>query len=398
MAQDLVRCGSSALPGRASNIKGGSRGEDARGRAAAGLPTAEVNAFRRASRGHPAAFRVSSARPVEIRSLDHEWDEEKDRGIELAPDRVGAPRALVAGPRRPGPIRRPGPVRCSPRTDPNRSGATQALTGTGRGTRSVRHKTRTLDVRNACDTRSSSPFGRLPESFNRGEQIMMRRRPGRHTSMRPTVDRLETRTLLSGAGATAGHWRATRMSHSSELGTVQPGQEMGPVNDQAHIGVSTANGENALPAHRVPGAASKEKGGRAGVGDAPRPEFPLLDRLAEFVPDPSNPDGGTWEPVTAGSVGAGNSTSSADNTYVIAHGWMPGYRNWADKQLNKGDAADLLGDLAGTEPCAEGRGAEHAVVVQGQQDGPEEGQLRDQRHRPGGVNPGGRPQSHRARL
>ena len=126
------------------------------------------------------------------------------------------------------------------------------------------------------------------------------------------------------------------MSHSSEVGTVQPGQEMGPVNDQAHIGVSTANGENALPAHRVPGAASKEKGGRAGVGDAPRPEFPLLDRLAEFVPDPSNPDGGTWEPVTAGSVGAGNSTSSADNTYVIAHGWMPGYRNWADKQLNKG--------------------------------------------------------------
>ena len=86
----------------------------------AGLPTAEVNAFRPASRGHPAAFRVSSARPVEIRSLDHEWDEEKDRGIELAPDRLVPLVLLWRG--RDVPVRSDDPVRSAVAPEPIRTG------------------------------------------------------------------------------------------------------------------------------------------------------------------------------------------------------------------------------------------------------------------------------------
>ena len=62
------------------------------------------------------------------------------------------------------------------------------------------------------------------------------------------------------------------------------------------------------------------------------PEYPLLDRLAQWVPRPTlkDPNAGSFEKVAPGSIGANNATT-ADNVYVIAHGWMPGYLAWVRK-------------------------------------------------------------------
>jgi pimeloyl-ACP methyl ester carboxylesterase len=40
--------------------------------------------------------------------------------------------------------------------------------------------------------------------------------------------------------------------------------------------------------------------------------------------------------VTAGSIGVSNSATTANNVYVISHGWMPYYRDWADGYLRRG--------------------------------------------------------------
>ncbi len=54
------------------------------------------------------------------------------------------------------------------------------------------------------------------------------------------------------------------------------------------------------------------------------PEYPLLDRLAYF--DPTEPDPTQqFKPLT-GTIS--NSTTTANNVYVIAHGWMPNYLDW----------------------------------------------------------------------
>ena len=63
------------------------------------------------------------------------------------------------------------------------------------------------------------------------------------------------------------------------------------------------------------------------------PEYPLLDRLAQWVPRPTlkDPNAGSFEKVAPGSVGVNNNATTADNVYVIAHGWMPGYLAWVRK-------------------------------------------------------------------
>ena len=74
------------------------------------------------------------------------------------------------------------------------------------------------------------------------------------------------------------------------------------------------------------------------------PEYPAIERLAQWVPDPTakNPDNGSFQPVTAGSVGANNSSTTRDNVYVIAHGWAPGYLSWVEKiQKQKGNPLPL---------------------------------------------------------
>ena len=54
------------------------------------------------------------------------------------------------------------------------------------------------------------------------------------------------------------------------------------------------------------------------------PEYPLLDRLAYF--DPTEPDPTQrFKPLT-GTIS--NSTTTANNVYVIADGWMPNYLDW----------------------------------------------------------------------
>ena len=60
----------------------------------------------------------------------------------------------------------------------------------------------------------------------------------------------------------------------------------------------------------------------------------LVPRLGVYVPPNANkPSMGTGKfmPVSAGSIGMNNTGKFADNVYVIAHGWMPGYINWVKK-------------------------------------------------------------------
>src|SRR5262249_48871992 len=52
------------------------------------------------------------------------------------------------------------------------------------------------------------------------------------------------------------------------------------------------------------------------------PEYPLLDRLAYFDPSDLNQH---FKPLK-GTIS--NGTTTANNVYVIAHGWMPGYLDW----------------------------------------------------------------------
>ena len=61
-------------------------------------------------------------------------------------------------------------------------------------------------------------------------------------------------------------------------------------------------------------------------------EYPVLERLGKFVITDPSTDTGEFVPVTAGSIGVSNSTT-ANNVYVISHGWMPDYRDWADGYL-----------------------------------------------------------------
>jgi pimeloyl-ACP methyl ester carboxylesterase len=61
----------------------------------------------------------------------------------------------------------------------------------------------------------------------------------------------------------------------------------------------------------------------AGAGDeklGALEEYPLLDRLAQF-----DSNAGSFVPVGSPIT---NSTATAKNVYVIAHGWMPGYLDW----------------------------------------------------------------------
>jgi hypothetical protein len=61
----------------------------------------------------------------------------------------------------------------------------------------------------------------------------------------------------------------------------------------------------------------------AGAGDeklGALDEYPLLDRLAQF-----DSSAGSFVPVGSPIT---NSTTTAKNVYVIAHGWMPGYLDW----------------------------------------------------------------------
>jgi hypothetical protein len=101
------------------------------------------------------------------------------------------------------------------------------------------------------------------------------RRHGSACGTTPYLERLEERTLLSG-----GSWSAAL---------------------------------RALPVHN----------GKIAAGVVP--EYPLLDRLAQWVARPTlrDPNAGSFEKVAPGSIGANNATT-ADNVYVIAHGWMPG--------------------------------------------------------------------------
>lgn len=57
------------------------------------------------------------------------------------------------------------------------------------------------------------------------------------------------------------------------------------------------------------------------------PEYPLLERLAFFDPNETDPTK-QFKPVTGHSLT--NSPTTAKNVYVIAHGWMPGYLDWVN--------------------------------------------------------------------
>jgi pimeloyl-ACP methyl ester carboxylesterase len=144
---------------------------------------------------------------------------------------------------------------------------------------------------------------------------MRRNRVGKKAEI-PIVDGLETRALLAvsvvtGFGATLAP--EVQLVHHAET---QPAQ----------------------PEHH---ALSVDHGGRLDtlkfkVVDTKLRQFPLLERLAKFVPDPNNPHGGLWVPVQAQSIGESRSGTSTGNVYVVAHGWMPGYLDWVDKTLQNG--------------------------------------------------------------
>src|SRR5262249_15558113 len=55
-----------------------------------------------------------------------------------------------------------------------------------------------------------------------------------------------------------------------------------------------------------------------------------LRRLAQF-----DPASGMFIPVAAHSIGV-NNTQTANNVYVIAHGWMSGYLDWVNNRWSEG--------------------------------------------------------------
>jgi pimeloyl-ACP methyl ester carboxylesterase len=152
---------------------------------------------------------------------------------------------------------------------------------------------------------------------------MKRQRLG--SKAKPVLEGLEARTLLSGGNLTAvGRGRSAPVQVSR-----------GSVNEKAEASLHgmKASQQNAgsddvsVSAALIQSVTGKSRGINPGDILPVRYEYPLLDRLAMY-----NAATGKFVQVTRGSIGRNNSATYANNVYVIAHGWMPGYSDWV-KQL-----------------------------------------------------------------
>jgi pimeloyl-ACP methyl ester carboxylesterase len=172
-----------------------------------------------------------------------------------------------------------------------------------------------------------------------GDQTVRRQRLGR--AARPVLEGLEARALLTGsvaAGAGPGSLPEIRIFHPSEVERARPEHHAPPVHDRGRLHVAIAGSEPSPHSRRVSVPVVRRRVGAlsrgANLGDTGLHEYPVLQRLAKFVANPRNPNGGTWVSVKPHSVGQSKSATSADNVYVIAHGWMPGYIGWVDRALD----------------------------------------------------------------
>ena len=173
----------------------------------------------------------------------------------------------------------------------------------------------------------------------------MKRRQ-RKTGRSPILDGLERRVLLThsiATGVTPGGPPEVRLFHPSGVERVSSDLHRLTVNvGRAFRTFPYVRAAN-FPTVAVPPisrCARTWRGQSRGVelnDDVNLPkEYPVIDRLGEFVSEPGSPDGGYFLPVQPGSVGANNTQAFDDNVYVIAHGWMPGYDSWVSKALSGG--------------------------------------------------------------
>jgi hypothetical protein len=61
-----------------------------------------------------------------------------------------------------------------------------------------------------------------------------------------------------------------------------------------------------------------------------------LSRLGIFQPDSPGGSTGKFVPITAHSIGLNNTSTKAQNVYVVSHGWMSGYLDWVHTVENQG--------------------------------------------------------------
>lgn len=81
----------------------------------------------------------------------------------------------------------------------------------------------------------------------------------------------------------------------------------------------------------VAGSVPRGRGTNYQLADSVTHEIPVLERLAQYLPDdPSDlaSTKGRFVPVTAGSI------DGDKNVYYISHGWAPGYRDWVNKYID----------------------------------------------------------------
>jgi pimeloyl-ACP methyl ester carboxylesterase len=159
----------------------------------------------------------------------------------------------------------------------------------------------------------------------------MRRRQLR-CAAKPVLEGLEERTLLSVGMSTAGtrgNRVASPVSHASQVERARLTLDLGE-----RLALRVGGSQHSAPGRGRSHTALHQKVGSGKIAAKVAPAPMIVPRLGVYVaPNAKKPSAGTGKfmPVDAGSIGLKNTSKFADNVYVIAHGWMPGYIDWVNK-------------------------------------------------------------------
>jgi pimeloyl-ACP methyl ester carboxylesterase len=157
------------------------------------------------------------------------------------------------------------------------------------------------------------------------------------SAAKPVLEGLEERTLLSVGMSTAGgrgSLVASRVSHASEVERARLTLDLGE-----RLASRVGGSHHSTPGRGRSGTAPHQKVGSGKIAARFAPAPMLVPRLGVYMPpNAKKPSKGTGKfmPVGAGSIGGDNTGKFADNVYVIAHGWMPGYIGWVNKLKTAG--------------------------------------------------------------
>lgn len=77
----------------------------------------------------------------------------------------------------------------------------------------------------------------------------------------------------------------------------------------------------------VAGSVPRGRGTNFQLADSVTHEIPVLERLAQYIPQDTHHPKGQFVPVSAGSI------TGDKHVYYISHGWAPGYRAWVNKYI-----------------------------------------------------------------